>query len=295
LATRAVHLQVTDSLDQDAFLMAFDCFALRRGFPSTCYSDNGTNLVAGEREIRESLEHWNQQLIGSTLAAKNIQWVFNPPAAPHFGGVWERMVQSAKRALRAILNGRMVTDKILETAMVEVENLINSRPLTHVSVNPFDPEPLTPNHFLIGAAHPNQVFASAADEEVPLEKKFAYVKMLADHFWKRWMKEYVPNLIERRKWLSEQRNIQEGDIVVIADGNNPRGEWPIGRITRPIVGPDGRVQTAMVKTLTGEYLRPVAKLCLLEAEKTPDPEFSEENGGKMSQTTALNVMPDVKQ
>ena len=290
LATRAVHLQVTDSLDQDSFLMAFDCFALRRGFPSTCYSDNGTNLVAGEREIRQSLEHWNQQLIGSTLAAKNIKWVFNPPAAPHFGGVWERMVQSAKRALRAILNGRTVTDKILETAMVEVENLINSRPLTHVSVHPTDPEPLTPNHFLIGAAHPNQVFASADDDEVPLKKKFAYVKMLADHFWKRWMKEYVPNLIERRKWLSEQRNIQEGDIVVIADGNNPRGEWPIGRITRPIVGTDGRVRAAMVKTPTGEYLRPVAKLCLLEAETPePGPEFSGENGGNVMN----HVMPDV--
>ena len=59
LATRAVHLQVTDSLDQDSFLMAFDCFDLSRGFPSMCYSDNETNLVVDERKIRQSLEHWN--------------------------------------------------------------------------------------------------------------------------------------------------------------------------------------------------------------------------------------------
>jgi hypothetical protein len=82
-----------------------------------------------------------------------------------------------------------------------------------VSVNPDDPELLNPNHFLIGAAHFNQVFASADDEEVPLKKKFKFVKMLADHFWKRWMKECVPNLIERCKWLREQRNIQTGDMA----------------------------------------------------------------------------------
>ena len=162
------------------------------------------------------------------------------------------------------MTNRAVTDEILVTAAAEAENAINSRPLTYVSVDPEDPEPLTPNHFLIGTSNPTRPLDHPEMRDPPLRKRLVYSQMLADLFWRRWMDEYVPFLIERRKWLKDRRNVKEGDIVLVVDRNTPRGEWPVGRILRPNPSPDGRVRTTLVKTRSGEYLRPVAKLCLLE-------------------------------
>ena len=81
----------------------------RRGLPKLCYSDNGTNLVAGEQEINRALSRWIEaDLIKKIEKLKNqpVEWRFSPPVAPHFGGSWERLIKSAKSALRAILNER---------------------------------------------------------------------------------------------------------------------------------------------------------------------------------------------
>ena len=91
----------------------------------------------------------DQAKISDTLSQDRIQWFFNPPSAPHFGGVWERLVKSAKKALKITLNGQLVNDETLLTLMAENESLLNSRPLTHVSVDPQDLEAITPNYFLI--------------------------------------------------------------------------------------------------------------------------------------------------
>ena len=90
---------------------------------------------------------------------------------------------------------------------------------------------------------------------------------MAEAFWRRWLKEYVPNLIERRKWLTSRRNLKPGDIVLVVDSNTPRGQWPLGRITEVYPGKDGAVRSALVKMQHSELVRPTAKLCLLEEEE----------------------------
>ena len=90
------------------------------------------------------------------------------------------------------------------------------------------------------------------------------LQAIIEQFWRRWLREYVPTLTERRKWFRPERNIRTGDVVIIVDDNSPRGKWPLGRVVRVMPGPDGIIRTAAVKTSTGEYTRPVAKLCLLE-------------------------------
>ena len=62
----------------------------------------------------------------------------------------------------------------------------------------------------------------------------------------------------------EVRNIAVDDVVLVAEENSPRGRWHVGRIVKVLPGIDGRVRTAEVKTKTGSYVRPVAKLCVLE-------------------------------
>ncbi|KFD54671.1 hypothetical protein M513_04371 [Trichuris suis] len=206
---------------------------------------------------------------------------FLPPAAPHFGGAWERLVRSAKVALRKILNGRAVTDEVLFTVVVEVESLMNSRPLTHVSLDPRDPEPLTPNHFLLGRADPHIPPDITTEVEISSRRKWRCAQAMVEAFWKRWLREYVPSLIERRKWLRPTRNLNVGDLVLVVDHQSPRGHWPLGTIIECKPGADGIVRVAKVSTRHGTYLRPVVKLSLLETHKTDVSEQMSINMGRL--------------
>ena len=94
LTMRAVHIEVVPKLDTDSCLNAIMRFIARRGKPNTIISDNGTNFVGAEREFAEYVAAWNKEGIEKHLIQRGIRWKFNPPAAPHFGGVWERLVRS---------------------------------------------------------------------------------------------------------------------------------------------------------------------------------------------------------
>ena len=270
LSSRAVHIEMAYTLETDSFICALNRFELRRGVPSSYHSDNGTNFVGAERELSECLARLDQTAIIGHLSRKQVNWHFNPPSAPHFGGVWERLVQSAKRALWFILNGRTLTDEVLLTTLIQVESLLNSRPLTYISVNPTDPEPLTPNHLLLGRANPNLPPDVFTERDLTAKKRWRTAQAISDHFWRRWMREYVPCLTERRKWLTGQKNLQVGDIVVIIDPDSPRGTWPIGKVTRVCIGDNKVVRSAFVQTRGTELHRPATKLCLLESADVRD-------------------------
>jgi transposase InsO family protein len=247
LNTRAVHLEVADSLDTDSFLLAFWRFADRRGRPHIVYSDNGTNLVAGDREIREQLDQLDQEKIGSNLANRYIEWHFSPPAAPHFGGAWERLIKSAKSAFRIATNEQSVNDEVFRSYMTRVEALLNDRALTDVPVDAKEPVALSPSHFLIG-----ELIDNALPEDPPpvcaklSSKSWRTAQAMATHFWRRWMHEYIPNLIERRKWMNARRSLAVNDLVLVVDPATPRGEWPIGRVHEIRPDPDGVVRSATV-------------------------------------------------
>ena len=124
--------------------------AARRGWPRDMVRDNGTNFVGGNNELRELVDQIDQAKVESLTSNQGINWHWNPPAYPRFGGVLERMIKAAKRAIKAILGKAEVNDEELETTIIGVESLINSRPLTQVSEDLNDDPVLTPNHFLIG-------------------------------------------------------------------------------------------------------------------------------------------------
>ncbi|XP_071959455.1 uncharacterized protein [Antedon mediterranea] len=115
-------------------------------------SDNGTNFVGGNNELKE-LRNLDNHITTDKTAAHGVKWRFNPPGAPHFSGVHEVMIKAAKRAIKAILENADITDEELISAVIGPEGLINSRPLhalTYQSASPNDVIPLTPNHFIHG-------------------------------------------------------------------------------------------------------------------------------------------------
>lgn len=182
MTTRAVHLEMVESMEMESFLRAYSRFVVHKGKPTHCYSDNETNFTSAAKEISDGIASWNKAEFISKEATKQTTWHFNPSYAPHFGGAWERLIRSAKTALAAVLHGQTTTDEVLRTALTLVQGLLNSRPLTHVSVDPHDPEALTPYHLLIGRANPYVPLNIVDERDVNCRQRYRAALALAKQF-----------------------------------------------------------------------------------------------------------------
>ena len=111
LTTRAVHIEVAESLDTESCLVAVTRFLARRGYPSIIIRSNGNNFIGAANELKAFKNKRGKVKIQSDLAQKKIVWKFGPSRAPHFGGVWERLVQSCKKVMIAILDNRSLHTK----------------------------------------------------------------------------------------------------------------------------------------------------------------------------------------
>ena len=190
LTMRAVHIEVVPKLDTDGCLNAIMRFIARRGKLDTIIIDNGTNFVGAKREFAEYVAAWNKEGIAEHLIQRGIRWKFNPPAAPHFGGVWERLVRSCNKAMYAVLVNRSVTEDVLSTTMFIVEQTLNERPLTPVSSDVNDLEALTPNHFLLGNKIVCLPYLPCAEKFVDHRKPFRQTQAYANLIWDGFRKEY---------------------------------------------------------------------------------------------------------
>ena len=252
LSSRAIHLEMAYSLDTDACINALRRFIARRGNVKIMRSDNGSNFVGADKQLREEIRRWNQHAIEESMLQHEIQWIFNPPLAPHFGGVWEREIRSIRNVLNGVLNMQPIrmSDDGLNTLLCEVEAILNGRPLTALSDDPNDLEPLTPNHILLmrsGATFPPGLFASS-DQYV--RRRWKQVQYLADIFWTRWRKEYLSNLQSRQKWCHSHPSHAVGDLVLLVDSNLPRNRWALGKITKIYPDEVGLVRHVTVKSVS---------------------------------------------
>ncbi|XP_064637164.1 uncharacterized protein LOC135493621 [Lineus longissimus] len=240
LQTGAIHLEPVYSMDTDGFLMAFSRMTSRRSVPEDVLTDNGSNFIAGERKLREFAVDWNK--VQTTIAYQNkgLKWHFNPPATPHYGGVFEIMVKAAKRALKTIISRADINDEEFHTFVVEAEGQINSRPLTPPSSDPNDDLPLTPNHFLHGQLG-GQLAPSAVDEQQRINprRRWQRVQELLRHFWARWKNELLPLLHNRKKWLYETKNLQNDSLCILVDEKLPHGQWRLAKVVETYPGSDG--------------------------------------------------------
>ena len=162
-----------------------------------------------------------------------------------------------------VLHGQVVTDEVLETAFAETEALVNSRPVTEVSSDS-GLEAITPNHFLISRATPVLTCGVFSDKEISSKKHWRQTQVVVNQVWNRWLKEYLPALIERKKWNLPSHNLSVGDLVLVIDEKTQRGDWPLGHVTRIFPRKDDTVRVCEVKTKCGLYKKPVTKLALLE-------------------------------
>ena len=264
-STRAVHIEMLPSLETDTFINGFMRFISRRGMPSKVWSDNGTNIVGARTELSRSLRQLDRSKIVSTARRKDVEWSFNPPHASHQGGLWERMIRTIRHILVALLtpNAR-ISDDVLNTIMCEIENLINSRPLTKCSDDVDDDAPLTPNHISLLKGNSSYPWCTTQVADT-YRRRWNHVQHVVEQFWRRWIREYLPELNRHQKWLNPLPNVKPGDLVLISDECTPRGAWPLGLITETKIGRDGLVLSAKVRTKSTHLVRPITKLILLES------------------------------
>jgi hypothetical protein len=267
------------SLDTDAFLNAFRRFISRRSTVKMIRSDNGTNFVSANKELRKAVETWNNKHVEKWFQQKNIEWKFQPPYSSHFGGHFERHIRTIRNILTALLLEQpiQINDDNLNTLFCEIECIINNRPLTELSDDISDLEALTPNHILTlksDITFPPGLFQKT---DCYLYKKWKQVQYLADLFWKRWLKEYIPMLQKRSKWIAEKESHKEGDLVLLVDDFKPRNLWQLGRIAKVYKDDLGKVRVVDVKvnrdktTLDTIILkRPITKLVLLRKHEDLD-------------------------
>ncbi|XP_076660987.1 uncharacterized protein LOC143364626 [Halictus rubicundus] len=263
LTTRGIHIELAHSLDTSSAIMALRRLAARRGQPRVIYSDNGTNFRGACNEMREAIRKLDVKAQQEYVRQNGTEWRFNPPAAPHMGGAWERLVRSVKTALNVVLRKQAPKEETLLTLLAEVEHTINSRPLTHVSLDPRDQEALTPNHFLIGCSSGRIAFERFHEQSTCPRKQWQIAQHLADCFWKRWLREYLPTLLPQKKWLKKTDGLKIGDVVLIADYQSSRNQWIKGVIKELLPGSDNQVRVIRIQTAGGSMLRPAIRLIKL--------------------------------
>lgn len=267
LTSRCIHLDLIPSMDTDSFLLALRCFIARRGKPYEILCDRGTNFRGAEKELQQAFEALEPSL-KEQLDKQCILFKFNPPLAPHFGGAWEREIKSVKTSLQTVLKDQVLPEEVLKTVLIEVEGILNSKPLGYASSDLADPDPITPNLLLMGrrdASLPQAVYGSS---DLLGRRRWRHSQLLADHFWAQFTRKYLPGLQPRQKWRTATPDLAVGAVVMVLDPQLPRALWPVGRIVRIIPSDDGKVRAAEVDIKGNLYTRPVAKL--IELPEMPD-------------------------
>jgi transposase InsO family protein len=270
-STKAVHIELVGDLSTTAFINALNRFFDRRGRSVTIFTDNATNFVGANRKMKEwsDLFHSEQhkKKVQEALTDVGVQWRFIPPRSPHFGGLWEAAVKSMKHLLQKTVGNANLHFEELNTVLTRAEACLNSRPITPMSSDPNDTSVLTPGHFLIGdslLSIPEPDLSNIPTSHLTRWRRVAQYSQIV---WKKWSREYLNQLQERKRWAGAKGPKLEVDtVVLLREDNIPPLRWRLGRVTKIVTGGDGEVRVAEVRTSTRHVTRAVRQLCPLPFE-----------------------------
>ncbi|GFX85126.1 integrase catalytic domain-containing protein [Trichonephila clavipes] len=214
---KAIHLEIVSDLTTEAFLAALKWFVARRGRPLEIHSDNGRNFVGANNELRKilkALSKGKMEKVMDFLSKEQIKWNFNPHSAPLFDGLWEAGVKSLKFHLKRVIGNSILSHEEFLTLVAQIEAVLNSRPICHLSNDPNDVETLTPAHFLVKSS----LFAVPDPDytEIPMNRlsRWQLVQRMNQHFWCKWSSEYLNRLQQRPKWCKGNVGFKEMNLVL---------------------------------------------------------------------------------
>ena len=265
LSPKAVHLELVSGYSSDDFLAAFRRFTSTRGPCSKLYSDQGTTFVGSNKEIQELYSKSTPYILdlAKKLVDVGTTWSFNPPGAPHFGGICEAAVKSVKHHLRRVVGPSTLTFEEFYTLLKQIEACLNSRPLLPLTDDPSEHHFLSPALLLTQSESYIIPEPNFINEKIPPLQRYKRVQQMVQDWWKQWSHEYLQNLQERQKWHSKQPEIEVNDIVLISDEATPLAKWSLAHVTKIYKGSDGLTRVINLETGTSGFKRPIHKLILL--------------------------------
>ncbi|GFY22187.1 integrase catalytic domain-containing protein [Trichonephila clavipes] len=248
--SKAVHLDIVTDLTSNAFIATLKRFIFRRDKCAKLYSDNATNFVGANIELKKmfNLVCKPDEALASYMASEGIYWKFLPPRAPNFGGLWESGVKSFKFYLKRVVGNIRLTYEEFLTVIIQIEGMLNSRPLVPLSSDLDDLNVLTPSHFLIGRSITSIVEPDLTNLNENRLDNWQKITKIIQLIWKRWSVDYLNSLQQRNKWHFEKKNAKIGDMVIIKEDNLPSCQWSLGRINNIYPGKDSKVRVVEVKT-----------------------------------------------
>ena len=207
---RCIHLEIVENPDTDSFINSLRRFTNRRGCPKEMYSDCGTNFKGTTKELEGVIVELkrNEGAIQAFATDKNITWKFNPPSAPHMRGVWERLIRSVKEVMMSIMKETVLTDPQLATLLTEVENILNSRPLTPASEDIDDVEALTPYHILLGRHRNWRYMGKIRERDISSNRKWKRVQAIQKNLLGTVETRVSPQFNDKRSLEKQNRHLQ---------------------------------------------------------------------------------------
>ncbi|XP_055918461.1 uncharacterized protein LOC129950552 [Eupeodes corollae] len=198
---------------------------------------------------------------------RRVQFRLHTSKSPHFGGLWEAAVKAAKTLLHRTVGNALLTAEELLTVLIEVEAILNSRPIAPLSADPNDGEALTPAHLLVGSPLRSLPPENVPEQQMACLRRWQLLCWLKQQFWQKWSKAYLLCLQVRSKWINEQPNLIVGKLVLIHEDHTPPQQWAMGRVVVVVEGQDGKVRVTDIKTRNGILRRPIVKLALIPEEE----------------------------
>ena len=259
--TRALHLELTTTLETEEFLGTLKRFIARRGRPDKIYSDNGRTFLGAARWVHTVMA---DEKLQDFLANKEIKWQFNLSRAPWWGGQFERMVGLVKTSLYKTIGQGCLIWTELGDVLLNVEITLNNRPLSYVEDDP-QFQILTPHSLMFTSSNNLPEMAAHHVRDKDLRKRAKFLKRSKDVVWRRWTNEYVRGLRERHiQYHGKPLSLAVGDVVVIKSDERNRGEWPLGIITEFFEGKDGVIRAARLRAGKSYMERPIQHLYPME-------------------------------
>lgn len=202
LNTRAIHCELATKASTMELLQVLRRFFAQRGYPKLLLSDNGTQMVGANRELKEMIDGWDAKQLKEYCADRGMTWQFITPLAPHQNGCAESMVKSVKKALKKAIGDTVLTPFELYTCLLEAANLVNQRPIGRIPNDPNDGSYLCPNDILLGCCSSTVPQGPFRETKNP-RHWFEFCQKIVDSFWRAWSRDVLPALNQRKKWQTK--------------------------------------------------------------------------------------------
>ena len=256
--TRGIYLDVAVDYSTKSILHTVRRLLGHKGNVREIISDAGSQLRAADKEMQSWRYGWEKNELVKFGSDIGLDWKFIMPNSQHQNGASEaliKLVKGIKQSLMKSLGNVYLSLDEMNTLLVEVANLVNSRPIGLKPNSNTDPEFLSPNSLFLGRCsdrisqgpfQSKDTYMFEGDRIAENQERFLLVQMITNQFWKTWLKLYFPTLLIRQKWHHEKRNFQIGDVCLLKDSVEFRGDWRLAKVSAVFPDEHGIVRNVEV-------------------------------------------------